>query len=112
MSTTDLQAVPAADGAAIPDEARAVALVSKRVCCAMGDVGQSWWDERVASGEAPQPVIQAPRFTRWRLADVIAFWRDLAERGDPEGAEKLTRHARKASALAQAARAQRKGAAR
>jgi predicted DNA-binding transcriptional regulator AlpA len=109
MSTFDLQAVPAADGAAIPDEARAVALVPKGVCCAIGGVSQSWWDERVATGEAPQPVIRAPRFSRWRLADVVAFWRDLAERGDPEGAEKLTRHARKASALAQAARAKRQG---
>lgn len=84
-----------------------MALVSKRVCCALGDVGQSWWDERVARGEAPQPAIRAPRFTRWRLADVVAFWRDVAERGDPDGAAKLTAHARKASAQAKAARAQR-----
>lgn len=84
-----------------------MALVSKRVCCAMGDVGQSWWDERVARGEAPQPAVRAPRFTRWRLADVVAFWRDVAERGDPDGAAKLTAHARKASAQAKAARAQR-----
>ena len=87
-----------------------MALVSKRVCCAMGDVGQSWWDERVARGEAPQPVVRAPRFSRWRLADVVAFWRDVAERGDPDGAAKLTAHARKASAQAKALREQRKGA--
>lgn len=108
MTATNLQA--AATDAALPDEARAVALVSKRTACAMGDVGQSWWDERVASGEAPQPVIRAPRFSRWRLADVIAFWRDVAERGDPAGAAKLTAHARKASARAKALREQRQGA--
>ncbi|MCI1191602.1 hypothetical protein MOJ79_07090 [Calidifontimicrobium sp. SYSU G02091] len=92
--------------ALIPDEARAAALVSKRTACAMGDVSSSWWDERVQRGEAPQPVIRAPRFTRWRLADVAAFYARLAERGDPAGAARLAAVTAKACAAARARRAE------
>lgn len=90
--------------ALIPDEAYSVALVSKRVACVMGDVRESWWDERVARGEAPAPVIRAPRFSRWRLVDVIEFWRRVAEQGDPQGAAKMAAIAKRASAARSAQR--------
>ncbi len=62
----------------------------------------SWWHEKVASGEAPQPVIRAPRCTRWRVSDVADFWRRFAELPG-RGTEMLTQ-ARKASSIAKARR--------
>lgn len=58
----------------IPAALAEVALIDARTCAATGGMGISWWHARVAAGEAPQPVIQQPRMTRWRLADVRSFW--------------------------------------
>lgn len=64
----------------IPNALIEVALIDARTCAATGGMGVSWWLQRVAAGEAPAPVIQQPRMTRWRLADVRAFWAAQAER--------------------------------
>lgn len=81
-----------------------VALIDGRASAAVGDMGISWWLAKVAAGEAPKPVIQQPRMTRWRLADVRAFWASYAERANTEAAERLKAQAQKASAAASARR--------
>lgn len=65
----------------IPAALADVALVDARTSAATGGMGVSWWHARVAAGEAPKPVIQQPRMTRWRLADVRAFWAQRAQAG-------------------------------
>lgn len=62
------------------------------------------WLDRVRKGEAPKPVIQRNRFTRWRLADVRAYYVKLAA-GSPDdaaAAARLVAHTTKASAVMQA----------
>jgi hypothetical protein len=81
-----------------------VALVDVKTCAAVGEVSENWWLERVRTGEAPAPVIRQPRFTRWRLADVRAFWIALAEAGvaDVDSGKQTTAMAKKASDAAHA----------
>jgi hypothetical protein len=81
-----------------------VALVAVRTCAALGEVSDEWWLQKVRAGEAPAPVIRQPRFTRWRLAEVRAFWLALAEAGlaDVENAKRTTAAAKKASDAAHA----------
>lgn len=58
----------------------------------------SSWHELVRVGEAPQPVIRAPRCTRWRLADVRQFLIDRAAAGaDGAGAAAVLAKAKQAS---------------
>lgn len=71
--------------AALPAELADVALIAAPVCAAAGSMSVSWWNEEVRAGRAPQPVVRMPRCTRWRLADVRAFWRARAEQS-AEGA--------------------------
>jgi hypothetical protein len=87
---TDLPEVPAALADA--------ALIDGPTCAATGHVSVSWWNDKVSAGEAPQPVIRQPRFTRWRLADVARFWREIAERGSIDA--RVTQQAARASAKA------------
>jgi predicted DNA-binding transcriptional regulator AlpA len=91
---TDLPEVPAALADA--------ALIDGPTCAATGCVSVSWWQERVARGDAPQPVIRQPRFTRWRLADVNRFWLEFAERSTDDG--RIVEQAKKASIKARAKR--------
>lgn len=86
----------------LPADAADVALIAADTCAAIGDVSLSWWHEEVRTGRAPKPVIQQPRFTRWRLADVCRFWADRAEQaaGDTAAGERMTARAKKASAEA------------
>lgn len=58
-------------------ELASVQLVDGKTAATAGFMSLSWWNERVAEGVAPQPVFRATRCTRWRLADVVAFWRDF-----------------------------------
>lgn len=58
-----------------------VALIDAETCAAPGMMSVSWWHEEVRSGRAPKPAVQRPRCTRWRLADVKAFWLDFAAAG-------------------------------
>ena len=66
-----------------------------------------WWYGKVREGEAPQPVIRAPRCTRWRLSDVRQFWRKFAEQGasDTSTAHLVQSRVEKASARARQLRA-------
>ena len=69
----------------------------------------SWWHDEVRAGRAPKPVVQQPRCTRWRLADVREFWQAFAERGTGSTvARSLVDNATRAS---KAALAKRKAAA-
>lgn len=75
---------PERDSANAPAQpiATDVALIDAPKCAAIGSMGISWWYEEVRQGRAPQPVVRKPRCTRWRLADVLKFWRDFADSGD------------------------------
>jgi predicted DNA-binding transcriptional regulator AlpA len=86
----------------IPSDAEDVALVDAQVSAAIGGMKMGWWYGKVREGEAPQPVIRAPRCTRWRLSDVREFWRKFAEQGanDTSTAALVQSRVEKASARA------------
>jgi predicted DNA-binding transcriptional regulator AlpA len=64
----------------LPDEAL---LPLDLLCQPVGPVPfrRSKFLEMVKLGEAPQPAFRAPRCTRWRLGDVLAWLDQLAGRG-------------------------------
>lgn len=82
------------------------AVVDATFCASGGSVSLSWWHAKVASGEAPEPVIRAPRFTRWRLGDVRKFWIDFVAKAalQTQVGQDLQDRATKASAAAKAVR--------
>jgi predicted DNA-binding transcriptional regulator AlpA len=84
-----------------------VALIDAPESAAIGKMKPSWWYEKMRAGIAPQPVIRAPRCTRWRRSDVIEFWRKYAEEAarDTSTAALVQARAEKASAHARALRA-------
>lgn len=84
-----------------------VALIDAPSCAAAGGMSVSWWHERVRAGRAPAPAVRQPRCTRWRLADVSAFWLAFAANGESgtKAAAQVTAQAKKASAAARAKRA-------
>ncbi len=88
----------------VPTALEAVALVDARTAAAAGSMSVSWWHEAVAAGRAPFPVIRAPRCTRWRLADVRAFWQAFGSQAGAATADKVKAAAAKASAAARAKR--------
>jgi predicted DNA-binding transcriptional regulator AlpA len=90
----------------LPADLAAVALIDAPTCAAAGTMSVSWWHEKVASGIAPQPAFRAPRCTRWRAAEVAAFWRDYTPgaEGNASAADAVKVRATKASAAAQAKR--------
>ena len=77
-----------------------VALISASSCAAIGEVSISWWHAEVRAGRAPRPVIQQPRFTRWRLEDARRFWADRASAADVTASERMTAKAKQASVKA------------
>jgi hypothetical protein len=79
-----------------------VALIDAETCAAPGMMSVSWWHEEVRSGRAPKPAVQRPRCTRWRLADVKAFWRDFATTGEANTSSGDAMKARLADASAKA----------
>lgn len=80
-----------------------VALINAAACAAAGQMSLSWWHAEVRAGRAPQPVMRAPRCTRWRLEDVVTFWQRFAEQdSDP----RVLAQATKASKAAKAAKAE------
>ncbi len=98
-SKTDLPPVPPA----LAD----VAFIDGPTCAAANGDSLSRWLERVRDGDAPQPKIRQPRYTRWLLSDIRAY---LIERAAHAGeitnrADAVTANARQASAAAQAKRA-------
>lgn len=64
---------------ALPADLAAVALIDAPTCAAAGAMSVSWWHDEVRAGRAPAPVIRKPRCTRWRMADVRAFWAKSVE---------------------------------
>lgn len=86
----------------IPPALAEVAMIDGPTCAAAGGMSASWWHEEVRAGRAPQPAVRQPRCTRWRLADVVRYWREFAERGANDGS--VTQRASKASAAAKAKR--------
>lgn len=50
-----------------------VSLLRAADICSRLKISRSYWLAKVAAGEAPDPVIKAHRFTRWRAADVAAW---------------------------------------
>ena len=67
----------------LPERLAAVALIDGKTAAATGAQSLSQWLQDVADGKAPQPVIRANRFTRWRMADVEAYWAARASAGTP-----------------------------
>ena len=90
-----------------PEALADVALIDATTCAAGGQMGVSWWHDEVRAGRAPAPVIREPRCTRWRLADVRAFWIARSERvaSNAQAGALLTVQATKASHKARANRA-------
>lgn len=91
----------------VPDALTDAALIDGPTCAAVGDASLSWWHEEVRAGRAPQPAIRRSRFTRWRLADVRAFWIELAERATIDSqvalrAKRASIKAREPAAIAKA----------
>lgn len=91
---------------ALPAALSDVALTAAATCAATGDVSVSWWLEEVRTGRAPKPVIQQPRFTRWRVQDVRRFWAERATQAasDPATGVRMAARAKKASAAARKVR--------
>lgn len=101
------QAHPTPKAIALPTTLADVALIDAPTCAATGGMSVSWWHDEVKEGRAPQPAIRKPRCTRWRVADVRAFWIETAEQSasDARAAAQVMGQAKKASAKAQARRA-------
>lgn len=97
-SMAQLAPVPAA---AVLD----VVLISAKTAASLGEQGESTYLAAVQRGEAPQPVIRQPKFTRWRLQDVLAYWKRRADEGISSGsAPQLRARAAAAAAASSAAR--------
>jgi hypothetical protein len=86
----------------LPADVADVALIAADTCAAIGEVSVSWWHEEVRAGRAPRPVIQQPRFTRYRRADVIRFWAERAAHAaaDTAAGERMAARAKQASVKA------------
>jgi len=82
----------------LPNALADAALIDGPTCAAVGGACVSWWHEKVRTGRAPQPAIRQSRFTRWRLADVRAFWVAFAESATHD--EQVTQRATRASVKA------------
>jgi len=89
---------------AVPAALAEFALIDVRQVSAACGLSAHTWQRLVRAGAAPQPAVRAPRYTRWRLADVRAWLLQRAEQTDHEQAERVVAQARRASAKALAAR--------
>lgn len=83
----------------IPSALTSVALIDAPTCAAAGGMSVSWWHEEVRAKRAPAAAVKQPRCSRWRLADVSAFWLAFASNGESntKAAEQVTALAKKAS---------------
>lgn len=89
----------------IPAALADVAMVDGPSIAAAAGMSISAFLALVRRGEAPQPVIRRPRFTRWRLADARTWLIERAERGgDAAVAAQVNGRAVRASFAAQAKR--------
>jgi predicted DNA-binding transcriptional regulator AlpA len=85
--------------ASLPPELRDVALVDARTAAATAGISETHWRDLIREGVAPQPAFTSRRFTRWRMADVVEFWRSY--RGPDGSRDRVREAARKASQRAQ-----------
>jgi predicted DNA-binding transcriptional regulator AlpA len=97
---------------AVPPALAEFALIDVRQVSAACGLSAHTWQRLVRAGAAPQPAVRAPRYTRWRLADVRTWLQQRAEQNDHEQAERVSARARQASAMALAARKARAAALR
>ncbi len=108
LTTWDQQVTANLKSAArtLPADSADVALIDAPTCAAAGDMSVSWWHEEVRTGRAPAPAIRKPRCTRWRLADVRAYWIECAQKtaATTHTAALVKAHAAKASAAAKTKR--------
>ncbi len=81
-----------------------MALVDAETCATAGGMCVSWWHAKVRAGEAPQAAFRRPRCTRWRLSEVLEFWRNFGANDDPQVAVDLVANATRASGIARAKR--------
>lgn len=89
----------------VPAALADVALIDGPTSAAARGIALSAFLALVREGKAPQPVLRAPRCTRWRMADVRAWLIELAAAGsDPVAEAKVMRSARRATTAAQASR--------
>lgn len=88
----------------LPADLAAVALIDARSAAAVGSMSVSWWLQKVADNEAPQPAVRAPRCTRWTLTSVRAFWQAFGEQANASAAAAVKAQATKASAAARSKR--------
>lgn len=94
----------------VPAALADVALIDAPRIAIAACISLSLWHDLVRRGEAPAPVLRAPRCTRWRLADVRDWLRQRAERGsDPEAQAAVIRAAKAGAKAAQAKRQLAKG---
>jgi len=86
----------------IPSALVDVALIDAMTCAAPGAVSVSWWHAKVAAGDAPQPVVRMPRFTRWSMSAVRDFWAQFAEqaKANTDPGDRMSVIAKRASAKA------------
>lgn len=112
MATNSLVLREATVRSVVPAGLEAVMLVGAEVCAAGGGMSLSWWHAEVASGRAPQPAFRSNRCTRWRLSEVVEYWRlrgegaaaNEAESSGPGGATAVVARAKRASSAAKAKR--------
>lgn len=72
-----------------------VALIDGPACAAAAGCGLTRWHDLVRRGEAPQPAIRRPRFTRWRMSDLRAWLQTIG--GDDPSVIAKARHASRAA---------------
>lgn len=95
-----------------PESLADVAHIDGPGAAAAGCLSISQWHALVREGRAPQPVIRAPRFTRWRLSDVRAWLIERESQGDTaQGQDAARTTLATAAAASQTARTKRKAAA-
>jgi len=89
----------------VPAALADVALIDGPTVAAAASISISQLYELVRTKAAPQPVIRAPRCTRWSMATVRLWLIQRAEHGlDEQASALVTAKAAKASAAAQAKR--------
>jgi predicted DNA-binding transcriptional regulator AlpA len=93
----------------IPAALADVAMIDGPTCAVSAGISLSSWHELVRKGEAPQPVLQGARCTRWQQGQIRQWLIERASKFDVEAANRLRAHATKASALARTPAARAKG---
>lgn len=81
----------------VPAALADVAFIDGPTCAAASGISLSSWHELVRLGQAPQPVIRQPRFTRWQVAQVRAFLIERPSMLAPNVAAAVTDQAKSAS---------------